>query len=919
MKKYITFYFIFFSVLVAWSKPPSLSTINKWERKLIYQASKLNVGSFKDAYTYPRELGRIFREMGEMYGKQQYEGAAKLGLQIYSHLNETVFSEKSGTGYACIFSNYEFYSWFLQRLSYSFNAQGLYNTALYYGLEAEKCWRQIKNSKKNDDAVDYMYAESTNNLATFYFNARDINEAKKWINICIEHTKDRPGYESLYYQVRNTEACLLDYEGLPDKALEIEYMILNKAPNVEPLWEENYIDFLYNCNKKDEAVKKTEVLLRKYKTQGQKEAIRYALCLNRLSVYKQDTDIIASISMEKEALDILKKQGNTLNHEYAKFLSNLARFYYKAGKKEDALSTEQRAYNIWVRIVPENNPERLSSLFMLSLCQYENHQWDSAERNMIRGTRFQDDNIRYSMLQSQVVRNNIWNKCKWWYIQAIPQFAYNIQSDSLCITAYNAALLAKGILLNTEQSLKDMAKNGDAQSKQLYKKWQESLRQLNSPHPAEKDEILRKEALVAEEKFIENCRTLKTAIKRLTVTWDDIQTKLRNNDIAVEFCSFEQDGRKRYMAIVLNKNMHSPKLIPLFDEEQLTSIEDKNVQRAASMLIWKPLSKYLNSAKNIYFAPSGELYKVAIENFPHWEEDCLMTDKWNIYRLSSTRELALDSGNHALKVASIYGGIKYNTKYKNNNERNNDRSDIMELPETKNEVENICELLKKHNIVTTIKTGIYATESDFKALSGKGNNLLHIATHGFFWAKNEDNGSIDSVFLMHEGNQTKNMEDKAMTRSGFFMAGAGNSYKGQMKTEDLDDGIVTAKEVSQMDLSDVDFVVLSACQTGLGEIGSDGVFGLQRGFKKAGARTLMMSLWKVDDEATQMLMTAFYQNLTSGKMSKYESLQQAQKYVREYEVKIPKDESYPQKGYDTLRRYENPIYWAAFILLDAVE
>ena len=158
-----------------------------------------------------------------------------------------------------------------------------------------------------------------------------------------------------------------------------------------------------------------------------------------------------------------------------------------------------------------------------------------------------------------------------------------------------------------------------------------------------------------------------------------------------------------------------------------------------------------------------------------------------------------------------------------------------------------------------------------------------------------------------------------MTCSGLLFAGANNALRNKKLPEGVNDGILTASEISHLDFRGMDMVVLSACQTGLGEVGSDGVFGLQRGFKKAGARTLMMSLWKVDDEATQMLMTAFYRNLTSGKMSKYESLQQAQKYVREYEVKIPKDESYPQKGYDTLRRYENPIYWAAFILLDAVE
>lgn len=101
----------------------------------------------------------------------------------------------------------------------------------------------------------------------------------------------------------------------------------------------------------------------------------------------------------------------------------------------------------------------------------------------------------------------------------------------------------------------------------------------------------------------------------------------------------------------------------------------------------------------------------------------------------------------------------------------------------------------------------------------------------------------------------------------------------------VNDGILLAKEIADMDLNGLDLIVLSACQTGLGDISGEGVFGLQRGFKKAGANTLLMSLWKVDDKATKLLMSRFYSNLIAGK-SKIESLRDAQKYVREYETEI---------------------------------
>jgi CHAT domain-containing protein len=100
-----------------------------------------------------------------------------------------------------------------------------------------------------------------------------------------------------------------------------------------------------------------------------------------------------------------------------------------------------------------------------------------------------------------------------------------------------------------------------------------------------------------------------------------------------------------------------------------------------------------------------------------------------------------------------------------------------------------------------------------------------------------------------------------------------------------------------MDLQQTDIVVLSACETGLGDISGDGVFGLQRAFKQAGVKTLIMSLWKVDDAATELMMKTFYDNLLSGK-SKRESFALAQQVVRES------------------KNYSNPYYWAGFIMLD---
>ena len=137
-----------------------------------------------------------------------------------------------------------------------------------------------------------------------------------------------------------------------------------------------------------------------------------------------------------------------------------------------------------------------------------------------------------------------------------------------------------------------------------------------------------------------------------------------------------------------------------------------------------------------------------------------------------------------------------------------------------------------------------------------------------------------------------------MIRSGLVLAGGNYAWAtGKPLRPDLEDGILTAYEISQMDLSNTELVVLSACETGLGDIaGNEGVYGLQRAFKIAGAKYLVMSLWQVPDQQTQELMTAFYNNWLVSKMSVPEAFRTAQKAMQE--------------------RYEHPFFWAGFVLLE---
>jgi CHAT domain-containing protein len=245
------------------------------------------------------------------------------------------------------------------------------------------------------------------------------------------------------------------------------------------------------------------------------------------------------------------------------------------------------------------------------------------------------------------------------------------------------------------------------------------------------------------------------------------------------------------------------------------------------------------------------------------------------------------------RKAAVYGGIFYDldngdaSKLKDEN----DRAGVAFLRGTKVEADTIAAILRENNYQVLEICDSSATEGNFKNLSGSGINILHIATHGFYRSNRFFGGS---VFGFHN----QNSEDISLSHSGLLMAGANYALNPNNEiTDGFDDGILTAKEISRLDFSGLDLVILSACETALGDLGDDGVFGLQRGFKKAGAQTIIMSLWEVDDYATQLLMVEFFKKLGSG-LSKRDAFNAAQEYVKS--------------------KTSDPKYWAAFIIVDAL-
>jgi len=340
----------------------------------------------------------------------------------------------------------------------------------------------------------------------------------------------------------------------------------------------------------------------------------------------------------------------------------------------------------------------------------------------------------------------------------------------------------------------------------------------------------------------------------------------------------------------------------------------QNLYREDSLyqLIWKPLEGYLTGVHTIYYAPSGLLHRIAFQALQA-DSTHLLIDNYQLQQVLSTRSVALPRQlTNKPGSAAIWANIKYGVQKERIVQLNSKAStskinsptpsfnshtgelwdsDWKPLLNTGQEMASITEELIRAGIITAIDSGIVATEEAFKALDGKSPNVLHLATHGFFLPVTESKSNANN-----NGNNVFIKQQNAMFRSGLVLAGANFAWMNGLALSGKEDGILTAYEIAQMDLSNTGLVVLSACETALGDIqGNEGVIGLQRAFKMAGVNQLMVSLWKVPDKETAELMKLFYSDWLGGQSTR-EALRSAQLKMKE--------------------KYPSPYYWAAFVLME---
>lgn len=256
-----------------------------------------------------------------------------------------------------------------------------------------------------------------------------------------------------------------------------------------------------------------------------------------------------------------------------------------------------------------------------------------------------------------------------------------------------------------------------------------------------------------------------------------------------------------------------------------------------------------------------------------------MCDSFEFKRLSSAREIVRESDERLGMTASLYGGLDYDSEEVPESvvEDAIGRKRLVILPRSCEEVTEISRMFSSPVLLTDGR----GTEESFLEMSGNAPSVIHVATHGFYYSPED----ADRPASLQGYND-------AMSLSGLVMSGGNAGWLGLIPSK----GLLTAEKVSRCDLSGADIVCLASCHSGQGEVTSEGIYGLQRAFKKAGAETLLLSLWEASDNATKCFMTNFYSDLINGSKNRHKAFEFAREQVR--------------------RQYPSPVYWAGFIMVD---
>lgn len=675
-------------------------------------------------------------------------------------------------------------------------------------------------------------------------------------------------------------------------------------------------------------------------------------------IYEYEVKHPAAETLYKRAIAIGEKLPQEKSLNLANFLLGLGAVYKDEERFAEAEPLFRRAINIYESKSNANNPDLGEAQMNLAVFYYGWDKPDLAEPwfqkrigNLM--SQFRDNAATMSEQDRLIFLATTPGAFPLFYSFVLK---YHDRDPSLAGKMYDALLQEKGFIAENAAAVRaNIETSGDKEALAMLDKLaaektqlaalvestvgdpanrRSQIAQLQQETNQLEQELARRSSLISQQKSLS------------VVTWRDVQKALKPGEAAVEIAQFQFHNGKTftrnrlYVALVVKPDSKNPDLILLGDSKDLEAAPmlafrseiaqtrgltaeappnepgvaaSAGNTRTAYDAFWKPLDPALVGLKRVYISPDGALNQVPIGVFAD-SSGKLLLEKYQLRYVNSTKDLLRQQQTAQTRSAVLIGNPKFDLGDTDQTAalrltaglasgahgsaaqaRAVDLSGapLKALPGTQAEVDAVTQLLSKSGWQAVTYTGDRALKTTVVNL--RSPRIVHIATHGFFLPE------VQTAQLSRSGGVTHIGTVDPMLRSGLLFAGANRVRAGTPPAPSPDDGVLTAYEASQLHLEGTELVVLSACETGLGEqSNSEGVFGLRRGLQEAGAEAVMMSMWSVPDRETQELMTLFYAKWLGG-LDKPEALRQAQLEEREVVRK--------RYGKDL------PYYWGAFILV----
>jgi CHAT domain-containing protein/Flp pilus assembly protein TadD len=797
------------------------------------------------------------------------------------------------------------------------NLAELYRLTGEYAKAESICLWAISKIKRKIGKENPLFATAINNLAKLYQSNGKFADAEHFFAEALSIRKLVLGETHLDY-----------LESLND--LAVFYEIVGSFKKAEPLLQ--------------------ECLAIAKKTLGEEHPNYATYLANLATLYEGIGEYSKAILIYQQSTAITKKVVGTEHPDYANVLNGLGVAYTKINEFVKAESLLLEALSIAQKTLGEKHPgygvyqTNLAQLYWhIGECTKAQWQFNNAQINLRYNLnkKFGDLSETEKTKYATTVNFNfeVYKSFSLLCIKTNPILAGN---------CFDIELLNKGLLMASNLKVREsILMSRDSNILELFEKWTILKRTLSKHYsipvterPLEIDSL---EFITnqLEKQLSHLSNAISDGQSTFTSRWQDVLHSLGLGDIAIEFSNFQLADKywtdsTFYCAYLLRGGDTIPKQIFLFEQRQLDTLLSKmdytscggDLECVANKinsfhdwygngkklynLVWSKIEPYLKGVNTVYFSPSGKLYKINLGALPVSQE-AVLADKYKLVQLNSTRSIALPSFKpiYVSDTASmtLFGGISYDTDstalknavaFYHSNATNDPwlfasrgfetdstqrGSNWKYLSGTLEEVQSIKPMFSNSKIYT----GLEATEEAFKALPGKSSpEVLHLATHGFFFKEQNTKDREGKINAFQSSNDP-------LIRSGLMLAGGNLKWSGGELPQYMEDGILTAKEVAAMNLYNTKLAVLSACETGLGDVkGSEGVYGLQRAFKAAGVKYLLMSLWSVPDRATAVFMKNFYEELKNGK-----------------DIQTAFDNT--QKNMS--QQYPEPFYWAGFVLV----